>query len=69
MLLPFAGSIAAADARLAPRVTRALLEEVAAAVPEAWLDGDDRRVYVDYLCARLESPRSVRRRRRSGRGR
>jgi hypothetical protein len=58
VLLPFAGSIVEADERLAPRVTRALLEDVAAAIPEAWLDGDDRRVYVDYLCARLEPPRA-----------
>src|SRR3954471_10543944 len=57
VLLPFAGSIEAADERLAPRVTRTLLEQVAAAIPDAWLDGDDRGVYVDYLCARLEPPR------------
>src|SRR6201991_3323374 len=36
VLLPFAGSIANADARLAPRVTRELLEDVAAAVPPDW---------------------------------
>jgi hypothetical protein len=58
VLLPFAGSIREADARLAPQVTRALLEEVAAAVPEAWLDGGDARVYVDYLWARVEQPRA-----------
>jgi hypothetical protein len=58
VLLPFAGSIAEADARLAPQVKEALLEEVAAAVPAAWLDGDDSRVYVEYLCARVESPRA-----------
>jgi hypothetical protein len=58
VLLPFAGSIAEADARLAARVTRELLEEVAAAVPTPWLDGADRRLYVDYLCARLEQPRA-----------
>jgi hypothetical protein len=57
VLLPFAGSIREADERLAPRVTHGLLEEVAAAVPAAWLEDDDSRVYVDYLCARLESPR------------
>jgi hypothetical protein len=58
VLLPFAGSIREADERLAPRVTRALLEQVAALVPDAWLDGDDRAVYVEYLCARLEAPRA-----------
>jgi hypothetical protein len=58
VLLPFAGSIVEADARLAPRVTRALLEDVADRIPAAWLDGDDRRAYVDYLCARIEPPRA-----------
>jgi hypothetical protein len=57
VLLPFAGSIADADERLAQRVTRGLLEAVAGAIPDAWLDGDDRGVYFDYLCARLERPR------------
>jgi hypothetical protein len=58
VLLPFAGSIEQADERLAPRVDRALLEGIAEAVPSDWLDGGDVRVYVDYLCARLESPRT-----------
>jgi hypothetical protein len=58
VLLPFAGSLLAADERLAPRVTRPLLEEVAAAVPAEWLDGDDPQVYVDYLLARLAEPRT-----------
>jgi hypothetical protein len=58
VLLPFAGSIADADARLEPRVTDALLEEIAAAIPDEWLDGDDRQVYVDYLRGRLEPPRT-----------
>ena len=57
VLLPFAGSIEEADARLAPRVTPELLQEIAAAVPEDWLDGDNRQVYVDYLRGRLEQPR------------
>jgi hypothetical protein len=57
VLLPYASSIAAADERLAPRVTRELLGEIAAAVPDAWLDGDGRDVYVDYLARRLEPPR------------
>jgi hypothetical protein len=57
VLVPFAGSIADADARLAPRVTRELLQEIAAAVPNEWLDGDDPQVYVDYLLGRLTEPR------------
>jgi len=58
VLLPFAGSIRAADERLAPQVTESVLEDVAAALPDEWLDGDARRTYVDYLLERLESPRS-----------
>ena len=58
VLLPFAGSIGDAERRLAPQVTRALLEDVAAAIPAAWLDGGDASVYVDYLCSRFEQPRA-----------
>jgi hypothetical protein len=54
VLLPYASSLEAAHERLAPRVTEALLEDVAAAVPDEWLDTDDRRRYVDYLLVRLE---------------
>src|SRR4051812_41372493 len=57
VLLPFAASIPDADAQLAPRVTDGLLAEVAAAVPEEWLGGDDRSLYADYLHARLAGPR------------
>jgi hypothetical protein len=58
VLLPYAASIVEADARLAPQVTAALLAQVAAAVPDVWLDGQDPRVYVDYLQERLEAPRA-----------
>ena len=58
VLLPYAGSIAEADERLAPAVTRELLEAIAAAVPEPWLGGVDPGLYVDYLDARLEAPRA-----------
>jgi hypothetical protein len=58
VLLPFASSIAEADDRLAYRVTRDLLEEIVAAIPGEWLDGDDPEVYVAYLRGRLESPRT-----------
>jgi hypothetical protein len=57
VLLPYAGSIADADARLAPSVTDELLQRVVMDVPDAFLDGDDRAAYVDYLRRRLESPR------------
>jgi len=58
VLLPYAGSIVEADQRLARQVTRELLEEIAAAIPHAWLDGGDGGTYVDYLWTRLEPPRA-----------
>jgi hypothetical protein len=64
VLLPFAGELVQADASLGARITPKVVEEVVAAIPDAWLDaptlreGDARRkVYVDYLLARLESRR------------
>ena len=57
VLLPYASSVADADARLAPLVTEDLLERIAADVPAVWLDGEDRGMYVDYLARRLASPR------------
>ncbi len=66
VLLPFASSIEAADARLAPMVTPALLQGLAAAIPDDWLQPESgladpdahRRAYVDYLVQRLEAPRA-----------
>jgi hypothetical protein len=66
VLLPSASSIHRADARLAPRLTRELLESIAAVVPDEWLapepglpdPGAHRRAYVDYLWRRLGEPRS-----------
>jgi hypothetical protein len=58
VLLPFASSVLAADDRLASRVTAELLSTIAAEIPDVWLDGDDRRRYVDYLQRRLDPPRS-----------
>ena len=65
VLLPFAGPIDAADARLAPLLTEAVLADIVALVPDAWLGGPgtfvsntaERRAYVDYLAARLAAPR------------
>jgi hypothetical protein len=57
VLLPAAGSIAAADERLAPIVDRPLLESLIAAVPEDWFQGADPATYVEYLAARLDGPR------------
>lgn len=62
-LAPFAPDVAAAAAELAPLVTRELLEEVAADVPDEWLvdepgfDSADelRQAYVDALLPRAAS--------------
>ena len=57
VLLPYASSIREADERLAPRVDEQLLGAIAAAIPDEWLEGGDRRAYVDYLRERLVPPR------------
>ncbi|MGA4843292.1 HipA family kinase [Streptomyces sp. G45] len=62
-LAPFRPDVAAAAAQLAPLVTKELLDEVTADVPDAWLDGeagfDDpdavRRAYADALLPRAET--------------
>ena len=61
-LLPRAGDLRAADARLAPQITRAALHDIVAAVPDGWLAGPEppeamRRGYVDHLWSRLAEPR------------
>jgi hypothetical protein len=61
VLLPCAGSVLEADARLAPMLDRETLAGIAALIPDRWLDSDfgaRRAAYVDYLCARLEGPRA-----------
>ncbi len=62
ILLPFAGSIIEADARLAPRLDRGTLAAIVDAIPESWLNdsrfggpGDERDAYRRYLAARLEA--------------
>jgi hypothetical protein len=65
VLLPYAGSIAEADARNAPRIDPVRLEELVAAIPDLWLPDDpvvgdadaQRQAYVRYLLRRLQSPR------------
>jgi hypothetical protein len=65
ILLPYAGSIAQADARLASHLTPDRIERIVDAIPDEWLDNepafagpvDHRRGYVEYLCARLAAPR------------
>lgn len=65
VLLPFAGDITAAGARLAPLLTGAALSAVVAALPDEWLTGDEqfatpaayRAAYLAYFLARLAGPR------------
>ena len=55
-LLECEPDVPAADTALASRVTRTVLEEVLALVPDEWLDGDPAEVrarYVEQLLARL----------------
>ncbi|MFR0356267.1 HipA family kinase [Streptomyces sediminimaris] len=59
----YAPDVRAADAELAPRVTRELLRGITAEVPDAWLAAEDgfptpddaRSAYVDYLQARVRA--------------
>ena len=61
VLLPFAGAVAAADERLAPRLGKAVVEPLVAAIPGEWLPDDpiigdadaQRAAYVRYLERRL----------------
>ncbi len=54
VLLPLAGSITEAHARLAPRVDCELLQRIAGLVPDDWLGDTDPEVYVDYLARRVQ---------------
>ncbi|MFD7132218.1 HipA family kinase [Streptomyces sp. NPDC059894] len=59
----YAPDVRAADAELAPKVTRDLLRDIAAEVPDAWLTAEEgfttpddvRAAYVDHLHARVEA--------------
>jgi HipA-like kinase len=65
VLLPFAGSIREADARLAPRIGADRVADLVEAIPDAWLPDDptvgdaaaQRLAYRRYLTRRLEAPR------------
>ena len=58
VLLPLAGSVEEADARLARRLDEPALERVAGAVPDAWLGDRRREDLVEFLTRRLASPRA-----------
>ena len=65
VLLAIAGDLAAADARLRPTLTEAVIRRVVASLPDEWLGGEaifpsleaHREAYVNYLSARLTGPR------------
>lgn len=65
VLLPFAAALPAADARLAPLVTPALVEAIVAAIPAAWLQDEpafasvaaQRAAYARHFGERLQAPR------------
>jgi hypothetical protein len=61
ILLPRADDLIAADTRLRPRLTDAVIHQTLAEVPDDWLDRDAdaaRAEYVTYLTARLSGPRA-----------
>jgi hypothetical protein len=58
VLLPCASSIADADARLASKVTRELLEAIVALIPEGWFVRHRPEAYVAHLLARLDGERA-----------
>jgi hypothetical protein len=65
VLLPFAGDVRDADAKLASLLTRDVLREIVDLVPEEWLVDEPgfadtaavRAAYVEFLSDRLEKPR------------
>src|ERR1700749_4483804 len=58
VLLPFADRLAEVDATLTSRLTRSVLENIAARIPDAWLGNMHKSDYVEYLARRLEAPRA-----------
>jgi hypothetical protein len=66
VLLPVAGDLAAADARLRPLLTEAAIRAVVDALPDEWLAPDEHRptpaafreAYLSYLTNRLNGPRA-----------
>ena len=66
VLLPRSADLAAADARLRPLLTEAVIRQVVADLPDEWLVGEKafpdlvahRAAYVEYLLTRLQGPRA-----------
>jgi hypothetical protein len=66
VLLPFAGDLEAADARLRAKLEPGVLGQLVEDLPEAWLAHEDefsdtdeqRQAYVTYLTERLDGPRA-----------
>jgi len=66
VLLPAAAAIAAVDADMAGRLSAAMLADIVALIPDAWLDRgapfasvvEQREAYLAYLTRRLEAPRA-----------
>ncbi len=64
VLLPFAGELNEADARMSERITSRVLEDIVALIPEVWLGSDavfatsseNREAYTKYLQHRLKQP-------------
>lgn len=64
VLLPFAGSIAAADSKLSARITTQVIRDSVALIPDDWLTADSpfdsseqhRDAYIQYLLRRLQPP-------------
>jgi hypothetical protein len=58
VLLPWAASIAEADARLAPLLEADVIAAIFDQVPESWLPTGARAVQAEYLVRRLREPRA-----------
>jgi hypothetical protein len=58
VLMPCAGDIEAADARVAPRLDGAVVDGILALVPDEWFAPHSRTAYAEYLRRRLAPPRA-----------
>ena len=58
ILLQFASALPEADEVMTSRITREVIHDIVALIPEAWLGRNARSAYADYLTRRLASPRA-----------